>query len=957
MKPLKLHLKNIGPFLDETLDFTNLNEMFLVTGKTGSGKTTLFDAMTYALYGNTSGSRELKNFHLHSDFASSDEESYVDFTFLLNGNKYHINRTTSWEYVNRNGKISTKLPKALFQVWNQKLSSWEDFTGTTTQLDQKIEELIGLTREEFIKIVILPQGSFARFLHENSQERRKTLQKLFPVDIYTDIAQRIADQAKEKLNELDRLEKNLSEAQKDKLIEDSDNRLCELEKQIALKDRELSSLSEEIKKTSAECEKVNSLLERAVKARTLSQKLASLEEKAEEINLKKTKIDLAEKAAIVYPVLQKYYECKKNFSQINSNKSETEDKVKEASVKKAELEKLIPQNKSDTESLEQKKTLLEKAREHIAPLKELEESKKHFLESFNELFTINKELKDSCIYFENKKSESAKKIEERKDLISKTEITAADLLKQKEEKEINEKAGFLAKTLSEGKPCPVCGSLTHPSCAKLSSFTLDLEDRLETENKNLEAQRELLEKEQNENDELLELIEKIDELKVQTEDAVNSAIKTAAVISLQDEIKVLQNKISSQSEQNSKDYTLTVKNARSKVFIQFKEKCISSLNNMRETNSSLNAISSQNKDYKGESAESLELQINSFEKEIALLTARINKFEYNLQTSVKETAVLEERLNGLTKQFDSAKQELENSEKAKTQAIENSNFSSEEEVLQSRITPEDLTSLKQECAQYTEDLTAVKTELKAQNAKSEDEPELKKKYKELNEKINDSEQKSVKLKEERTELTNTQTRIHEALKRKEELLSEQKKLRSENEILFALDRDLNGKNPKKIQFDSWILGTFLEDIVTSANIHFAQISGNRFSFTLLTDGTKGNSYKGLDLTVYDSFTGKERDSASLSGGETFMASLSLALALTDVVQSRSGSIRLDSLFIDEGFGSLDGESLDNAISILEQIREERMVGIISHVESLETAIPCHVNVKKTNSGSKITVLQ
>lgn len=409
------------------------------------------------------------------------------------------------------------------------------------------------------------------------------------------------------------------------------------------------------------------------------------------------------------------------------------------------------------------------------------------------------------------------------------------------------------------------------------------------------------------------------------------------------------------AEQSSENFPLNAKTSKS--FAQFREKCISEINELKETKAALNAISSQNEEYKKESAQSLEAQIKTLEKEIDVLTQKCRNFEKEMQSSLNDSAILEERLSVLTKQFKTEKENLEASEKAKTEAIKNSDFDSEQQILQARITIEELTSLKEECAQYADELTAVKTELKAQNAKAEDEPELKKKFTELNQKIKLSEQKSEEVKKERTELTNMQTRIKEALKRMEELLSEQKKLRSENEILFALDRDLNGKNPKKIQFDSWILGTFLEDIVTSANIHFAQISGNRFSFTLLTDGTKGNSYKGLDLTVYDSFTGKERDSASLSGGETFMASLSLALALTDVVQSRSGSIRLDSLFIDEGFGSLDGESLDNAISILEQIREERMVGIISHVESLETAIPCHVNVKKTNSGSKITVLQ
>jgi len=181
----------------------------------------------------------------------------------------------------------------------------------------------------------------------------------------------------------------------------------------------------------------------------------------------------------------------------------------------------------------------------------------------------------------------------------------------------------------------------------------------------------------------------------------------------------------------------------------------------------------------------------------------------------------------------------------------------------------------------------------------------------------------------------------------------QNNLVSKQKALFALNDDLNGSNAKHIQFQSWALGTFLNDVVSAANNHFMRISDNRFRFVLQTDSDGGRGYKGLELTVSDSYTGKERDSKSLSGGETFMASLSLALALTDVVQQKSGGIKLDSLFIDEGFGSLDNDSLDNAVAILEDVREQRMVGIISHVESLEQVIHSHVQVIKSDSGSRI----
>ncbi|MFC2603326.1 MAG: SbcC/MukB-like Walker B domain-containing protein, partial [Treponema sp.] len=165
---------------------------------------------------------------------------------------------------------------------------------------------------------------------------------------------------------------------------------------------------------------------------------------------------------------------------------------------------------------------------------------------------------------------------------------------------------------------------------------------------------------------------------------------------------------------------------------------------------------------------------------------------------------------------------------------------------------------------------------------------------------------------------------------------------------------ISGANPQRKPLDSWVLGTYLEEVIHAANIRFARISAGRYRFILKEDaGSRG--YQGLELTIHDSHTGRERTTETLSGGEIFEASLSLALALTDVVQSRSGGIRLDSLFIDEGFGTLDGESLDNAIAVLDEVREHRMVGIISHVEALYGAIQSHVEIEKSNTVSKIVV--
>jgi len=213
------------------------------------------------------------------------------------------------------------------------------------------------------------------------------------------------------------------------------------------------------------------------------------------------------------------------------------------------------------------------------------------------------------------------------------------------------------------------------------------------------------------------------------------------------------------------------------------------------------------------------------------------------------------------------------------------------------------------------------------------------------------EQTGKKLQDVNTSYAALQSLISEsAALEKERLELEQKA--APYKMLF---NDLSGRNPKNIPFNSWALGIYFERIVEYANSRFFSISGGRFLFKLASDRNQGGGFKGLDLVVSDTFTGTDRDTATLSGGETFMASISLALALTDIVQSRNGGVHLDSLFIDEGFGSLDEETLDCAVTVLNNLQETKKVGIISHVESMKTAIPSQIEIIKTAEGSHITV--
>lgn len=951
MKPLKLHLKNIGPFLDETLDFETLNEMFLVSGKTGSGKTTIFDSITYALYGDTTGSRSISNFHLHSDFADPKEESFVDFTFLLNGNKYNIYRSTSWEYVNRNGNISRTAIKASFRAWDNSSGTWKDFPGTATQLDAKIKDLIGLSCEEFTKIVILPQGEFAKFLHENSASRRDTLLKLFPVGIYTQIAKEIADQAKQQKDHLELTEHNLKEAQDNPLVEDSEQQLEQITGQL----EQLSTIQKEAAKnmqsSSAKLQELSSKQEAALKARKLSQKLSELEsKKADYENLEK-RIALATEAV---PLSQSVENYKKASSKLEADQNDYE-KTKHALEEAEELYSSLSKQKDSIEkkkdSCTQKKTQQAELEKQFTIISEIYSAHKSLVDSIKSLDSSVKKA-DSLSALLSKQSDIlSKELEEIKQNQDRTKTTLEDLEKQKREKEINDAAGFLASTLEQGKPCPVCGSTEHPSCAKQQQFTLNLEELIENEKKNLQNAEKLLKNSQKDFDENQTLINLHSSLCVQLKSESEQTQKE--YVSLQESFfgkTDAQDMISKDSEKQPlpQEYSRNDFNDFSKEADKIKKDANTSL-------SRLQTLLMQNKNLAGKTEETLNKEIECIKKEIKAIEKETSSFQEDLSNAETQYTKLSERKTFTEKLIKQDKTETEKALAEKTQKLSSSSFKSEKQVMDSLIEPEELDQLKTDCENFKAELLTTQTSLKEQNSKPEEYESILKEASVLKEELVKIQAESEDASEKEKQLVAKKTEIQTAVKTLTGLIAQEKELREKNQTLFQLDRDINGKNPRKILFDTWVLGTFLEDIVTSANIHFAQISASRYCFILKTDGGKGNGFKGLDLSVYDSFTGKERESTSLSGGETFMASLSLALALTDVVQSRSGSIRLDSLFIDEGFGSLDGEALENAVAILNTIREERMVGIISHVESLENAIPCHVNVIKKNTGSTISI--
>lgn len=937
MKPLTLLLQNIGPFRTEKIDFTILDDIFLVTGKTGSGKTTIFDAMTYALYGDISGSGIAARLRLRSDFCDEKEKSFVEFTFLLNSRTYKVYRSVMDEHRTRNGTIAKGTVDVTLETLDSATGLWSRFDGTPTQLTTKIISLIGLSKEEFTQIVVLPQGEFAKFLHEGSNERRATLSKLFPVQQYDAVAQKVALAVKAKKETLDSIAAELTRTQSHFDEPQAEQELMQIQADLLQNEQKRQTLTKNIETLSSKKAQLTSRVESAQRSRQLNELLSSLKQELPAIEALELQTARSDEATSIADCIHRKQNA---FAHLQDDTVKlTQEKTQLGTINDslARLEQEAPafEEKNKTAATlalqihdveERIKTTLEKTEAEIA----LRTAKEHIASLYRDALGYESDL--SAAQQLQKKQWDAQQA-----TLSNTETMLVEAQTEQLRLQQLNAAAALSPLLAENEPCPVCGSLTHPHPALPDAHALTLDEKIDTLKKQIENSRTLITLFEKESLSLQSLNEMASSLVSSLQNKITQHHITIEEATGQKHTSVAPSKetlarLQSQAEEAAQACT----KEQSLIDALSKPITVSSIANAAEGDQSLPHI----RDLLTAQKTALDESYASFSKELTHINNEKIKHDSLIQS--------------LTAEIQQFQKEYDDASRAVQESLAPTSFGSEEAVLSALMPAKEAAVAKKKTAAFRTTLTQTETELTTVTADESELPQLSNELSLTEQTLVQTTDALESLDEQNRTLTSRKTIIDTTKAHIASLIEEQNKLLSGEKALFALNDDLNGSNPKHLQFQSWVLGTFLNDIVSQANSHFLRISDNRYRFVLQTDSDGGRGYKGLELTVSDSYTGKERDSTSLSGGETFMASLSLALALTDVVQQKSGGIRLDSLFIDEGFGSLDSDSLDNAIAILEEVREQRMVGIISHVESLEQAIPSHITVTKTGAGSTIS---
>ena len=897
MRPLKLTMSAFGPYAEKTvinLDDLGKSGRYLITGDTGAGKTTIFDAITFALYGEASGENREANM-LRSKYALPETPTEVELSFEYGGKEYYIKRNPEYERPKSRGEGYTleKANACLYYPDGKIVTKLKEVNSSVT-------EIMGIDRNQFTQICMIAQGDFLRLLLSTTEERKKIFQKLFKTQNYYILQEKLKSESGRLSRDYEELSGSIRQYI-DGILWDTENGqngmpLCEIipeiEKLIA-NDELLEKESElKIKELDKELEKATEIITRAetLKSAKISLENAEkcLEEETKRSLILKENLKKAEKEAVKKPdIIKKIAETEVLFPDFD----ELKKKQKEALAIKESIKKNEAELQDKNLFIKEKSTEIENLE------KEAEELSKTDVDKVN-LLSLKAELTSKKLSLDTLCDEMIKLEDTRKalTLAQKEYKEKSDIAERKKEiynalnkAFLDEQAGILAQELKEGIPCPVCGSLSHPSPALKSKKAPSEKELNEAKKASENAQEE-------ERDASLEAGQ-IKERLLQKEESVKKL-----------SLEILEGE---SLEKRKKDIEKTLSETKEKLsLIEKAEKRRDMLKKLiPEEKESLSSVSESTLKLN----ESLLRDKAIFESNEKRLQALLKKLPFETrQEAEKAKEKFEEQLDVIDTALKTATEDFEDNKKniasIKSRIDENKKLLSENDTDESEGVREKQIILKNE----KEDILRLQKEVharKVSNIKALESIKLK------SAEIKDVEEKWIWVKA----LSNT------------------------------ANGNISGK--EKIMLETYIQMTYFDRIISRANIRLLTMTGGQYELKRSREAENNRSQSGLELNVIDHYNGSERSVKTLSGGESFKASLSLALGLSDEIQSSAGGIKLDTMFVDEGFGSLDSESLSQAIKALSSLADgNRLVGIISHVDTLKEKIDKQIIITKERSG-------
>ena len=1046
MKPIKLEMEAFGSYASKTIiDFREPNQnLFLITGDTGAGKTTIFDAIVFALYGESSSTLNKKTGTLlQSQFASLDVKPYVELTFSQGYGDdekiYTIHRIPQhYTYYKAGAKKGLRKEKA--ESGSIALMMPDGSEYPQKEANKKIIDIIHLTKEQFMQVAMIAQGEFMDVLRKTSNEKKEIFRKLFHTEIYNDIVEELNVRKKETEKSIGEIKTQcMSEAGHLNVDEEHEQLVFYIE---AIKRGEISYLDELVEELEVYCksqeEKLNEQKQILNKTEKLKEEKKSQLDKGKELinaysNLEEASKQLtalvAQKEVVennykmaseidhAYKIKQAYDAYVDADKQLKLTQSKLDEELKRepelrlkydelkekdnrADIKHEEFVRYCTQKTDKAKKdLENRKDLINKENNvskinksidsSIEELDKLRESKNVLVlkqEAGKEELESLKDVEKEIVVLEGERTQFKLKVEsynqlvndlksihskEKELVLSQTRYSKLSedyQLKNSKYENANKvfldaQAGILASTLVEGTPCPVCGSIHHPTPALLKEGEVLTKEELD----NLRQEK----------DNALVLM--------QTESAKASSLKTTL-----DEIKVQYELDLSKLGENLKcEHNLeTIE----QTLVTEKQSIQAEANDLKQKQKRFNELNIL--------IENIDKQLNQYDEKVTELNESIHQYEVkkaSLDTTISQLksqlsyASLEEAQNALNKlikdqetediAYKLFKQKVSASQTAydKCHTLINTyndsipllkerakqadnNYSHLVEELScdhwqdiiSKYQEKDSQSFNQQYISYTRKLSeySSKKETIEKGINGEPYPELTVLENEYNQAMDTYKNQAGVVQV----LEHNYTNNSESLNTLDDIVTHAKKLIHKNHQLTTLYNQLSGNvSGSRMDLETYVQRTYLERILIEANRRFYDMSAGQYELHLKNIEQAGEGKnKGLDLMVYSFVTDSEREINTLSGGESFMAALSLALGMADEIKESAAGIDLDIMFIDEGFGSLDDHSRDEAVKVLMDMSEgTKLIGIISHVSELKQEIEDQLVVSKDDNGSHV----
>lgn len=1032
MRPVQLIISAWGPYKDVVkVDFSKFREgsVFLITGSTGAGKTTIFDAISYALYGNVSGMNREKT-TLRSDFADKETDTLVDFTFVHKEVSYHICRSPKYERLKKRGEgFTTSNETAVLE--------YEDHAPITAvfEVNKKIEEIMGINHEQFKQIAMIAQGEFLSLLYANSREKVEIFRNLFQTGLYDRMQRNLSEKSKQLYVQIQEQKHKMDEAiaaidggtnevlnelvsakqlHYEKIIEVLKEHIKETTKNAQAYMEQYKGVEEELQKKLAEITKADELNQMIELYETTRKKLGTIQTKEDQFKEIERKNKEAKKASQLFAYEARYEEVKEQLKQWEEKIRTTKTELEELQPKLQLVQEQFLKTKKMDEEVAKLQAEYKRMEDYLPLYDELSKTEFNLHQRKQEENRFEKELKRSSKSLEEEK-ENAKKLQEELvryegvelrlgelaveiekakysydelrqalqllDHIQKEELLLHSMQKeyvmleqrmkkskleyeQNEELYKNAAVGLAARFLEENKPCPVCGSTSHPKKAVISHEVPDemqLQRDKEIYEKNFEAFQDMYQKTASKQGMIS--LKKEEMEKILVKHKLNDAkqlietferVKTDSKELLEKRTKLQQTLERKQTL--GKEISLSVE--KQGQLEQMLEGCEESI--QKVTKERLVLVGTMQtlrerlpKEYTKK--EDLEKQMKLVQRDLDQTKEFIQQIKEKREQLIayhdRRQALYQsyqEEAKGCEEKREKRVGELE--EKIKTQG-----FSSIQQYQDAKCSIEEMEYQEKVLYEYEEQLRITKAEVKRleELCGGKERVDLEEKqiqYEEI-------EAKKQSIREEREQLIARNTGNQRALESLGEKFYKVEYLSNEYGIVKELDNAAKGNNQERIVFEHFVLAAYFEDIIVAANQRLTVMTNSRYELRKVEKVSDARTKDSLDLEVFDQYTGKTRSVKTLSGGESFKAALSLALGLSDVIQQNAGGIEIDTLFIDEGFGSLDQESLDGALRTLTTLTgRNKLIGIISHVNELKERVENQVIVQKGSNGSFLEVV-